>query len=112
MTISVRAYNYVSELEKILEGIKKDFAEDFSQVRFVVPSRRDKFWWTDRNFQKNDLWTWDEIYKDVCDFGRINRKRVLSPPDHLLILNSILGKIKMRIIFSRRLSQGNKSFIF
>ena len=93
MTISVRAYNYVSELEKILEGIKKDFAEDFSQVRFVVPSRRDKFWWTDRNFQKNDLWTWDEIYKDVCDFGRINRKRVLSPPDHLLILNSILKKV-------------------
>ena len=98
MGINIFAYNYVSEIPGVLEKIKKDFPEDFSDlscVRYVVPSQNDKIWvkWPDKKISSEDLWTWDEIYKDVCSAGRVTRKRVLSPPDHLLILDSILKSV-------------------
>ena len=98
MGINISAYNYVSEIPGLLEKIKKDFPEDFldlSCVRYVVPSQNDKIWvkWPDKKILSEDLWTWDEIYKDVCSAGRVTRKRVLSPPDHLLILDSILKSV-------------------
>ena len=96
MGIKILAYNYVSEITGLLEKIKKDYPEDFADfscVRFAVPSPEDKIWQPDKNISSDDVWTWDEIYKDVCKAGKITRKRVLSPPDHLLILNSILKNV-------------------
>ena len=90
MPLSVRAYNYVSEISEQLEKIKKDYSEDFSCVRYVVPSGDDKLWLPDKKISPENLWTWDEIYKNICTDCHVNRKRVLAPPDHLLILNSIL----------------------
>jgi len=92
--INISAYNRVSEVAELLEEVKKDFPEESpSSFRFVVPSRDDKIWQPDKNIDRENLWTWDEIYKDVCSAGRTGRKRVLSPPDHLLILDSILKNV-------------------
>ena len=92
MGINLYAYNYVSEVHEIIEKIKKNFPDCEKNLRFVVPSQSDKFWFASKN--QNDLWTWDEIYKNICaSYSSITRKRILSPPDHLLILNSILKEV-------------------
>lgn len=94
MSVEVIAYNYVSDVSKLLKNlINEDFAGDVSFVRFAVPSQSDKSWLPDKNINPENLWTWDEIYKNICDSCKSTRKRVLSPPDHLLILNSILKKV-------------------
>ena len=92
MGINLYAYNYVSEVHEIIEKIKKNFPDCEKNLRFVVPSQSDKFWFASKN--QNDLWTWDEIYKNICaSYSSITRKSILSPPDHLLILNSILKEV-------------------
>ena len=93
MSVRVLAYNYVPEISELLKKIKEDSDRDVSFMRFAVPSQNDKSWLPDRNINPENLWTWDEIYKDVCASGKITRKRILSPPDHLLILNSILKNV-------------------
>ena len=92
MGITLHAYNYVSEIPALIEGIKKNFPGSEKFFHFVVPSQSDKFWFASKN--ENDLWTWDEIYKNICvSDSSITRKKILSPPDHLLILNSILKEV-------------------
>lgn len=93
MGLNIFAYNYVSEVAGLLDKIKKDFAGDVNFIRFVVPSVDDKFWMPDKKINPENLLTWDEIYKDICNAGRVTCKKILSPPDHLLILDSILKNI-------------------
>ncbi len=90
MGIKISAYNYASEIEGIIQSLLKDFAGLEDNIRFVVPSRKDKSWFPGRNTK---LWTWDEIYDDICDKTGTKRKGVLSPPDHFLILDSIVQSI-------------------
>ena len=85
MAVNVLPYNFVSEVAGLLDGLK------FQNQKIIVPSRADKSWLSTKD--ENGLWTWDEIYKDVCEAGNSKRKRVLSPPDHLLILNAILRDV-------------------
>ena len=95
MAVRVDAYNYVSEIPALLEKTKKDFLPDNGDVsflRFVVPSRNDKSWLPEKNINPKNIWTWDEIYKDIAALSG-KTKSVLSPPDHLLILNSILKNV-------------------
>ena len=90
MNPDVLAYNFVSEIEGLIEKIKKDFSqEELSSLRLVLPSMDDKLWLPYKNISDEYLWTWDEIYKNVCEAGQVKRKRILSPPDRLLILDSI-----------------------
>ncbi len=94
MGINIHAYNYVSEVPEIIDTIKKNFPDAEKFFHFVVPSRADKFWFSSKKTDEKDLWTWDEIYKNICESdSSITRKRILSPPDHLLILDSILKEV-------------------
>ncbi|MBQ3394874.1 MAG: PD-(D/E)XK nuclease family protein [Synergistaceae bacterium] len=94
MSINVITYNKVSELSGITERIIKNFAGHEKNLRFIVPSRKDKYWHHDKSISNtHDLWTWNEIYEDICSSSDSKRKRVLSPPDHLLILKSILDDV-------------------
>lgn len=92
MSINVLTYNKVSELSGIIEKITKRFSGREKNLRFIIPSRKDKYWHHDINLT-HDLWTWNEIYEDICSSSDTKRKRVLSPPDHLLILKSILKNV-------------------
>ena len=92
MSINVLTYNKVSELGGIIERITKQFSGREKNIRFIIPSRKDKYWHHDINLT-HDLWTWNEIYEDICSSSDTKRKRVLSPPDHLLILKSILDSV-------------------
>lgn len=92
MNVTTRAYNYCSEISSIIKSEVSSY--DSKNVRFIIPSRKDKFFWHERaGSSDRNLWTWQEIYEDICRAGSINRKRVLSPPDHLLILKSILNSV-------------------
>ena len=94
MSVNVITYNKVSELSGITERITKEFTGHEKNIRFIVPSRKDKFWHHDKSISNSqDLWTWNEIYEDICEASNEKRKRVLSPPDHLLILKSILDDV-------------------
>ena len=90
MGINILAYNYASEIEEKIQSLLKNFAGLEDKIRFVVPSRKDKSWFPVRNAK---LWTWDEIYDDICEKTSTKRKGVLSPPDHFLILDSILQSV-------------------
>ena len=79
--MKIYSYAKVSELTQIIQSIHDD-----KDLRFVVPSRNDKILFPVSS--NNILWTWQDIYEDV---STSSRKRVLSPPDHLLILKSILN---------------------
>ena len=86
------AYSYSSgaQFRKIIQDIAGEFRSRKNDLRFVIPSRKDKNWWplnddVQRNFT---LWTWEDIYENISSE---KRRRVLSPPDHLLILKSILN---------------------
>ena len=87
MDINILSYNYVSELQTEIQSIINNFSGSQNNLKFVVPSRKDKNWFFANTL---NLWTWDEIYDDVCEFSGSTRKKVLSPPDHFLILDSIL----------------------
>ncbi len=92
MSINVLTYNKVSELSGIIQKITKQFENRKNNLRFIIPSRKDKFWHQNSDINQ-ELWTWNEIYEDICSLSDQKRKRVLSPPDHLLILKSILNKV-------------------
>ncbi len=90
--LNIIAYNYVSELSGKIHSVIKKFTNHEKNLRFVIPSRKDKLWFpiSEKYF---DLWTWNEIYEDVCNFWNVKRKIILSPPDHFLILNIILHEV-------------------
>ena len=86
MSIDIYAYNKASELTNILQSIKGD------NLRYVIPSRKDKFFFPLRD-SHHELWTWQDIYDDITRESGQDRKATLSPPDHLLILKSILTDV-------------------
>ena len=90
MGIKISAYNYASEIEGKIQNLLKYFAGLEENIRFIVPSRKDKSWFPVHDAK---LWTWDEIYDDICETTGSKRKGVLSPPDHFMILDSIVQNI-------------------
>lgn len=80
------SYSNGSDFVKKIQEILTEFQYQSKNLKFIVPSREDKRWWP---LQKENftLWTWQEIYEDI---QKSQRRRVLSPPDHLLILKSLL----------------------
>ena len=90
MGIRISAYNYASEIEGIIHNLLKKFSGLEDKIHFVVPSRKDKSWFPVRDA---NLWTWDEIYDAICEDTGTKHKGILSPPDHLLILDSMLQSV-------------------
>ena len=86
-TAEIFAYNNGSELGKLINSQIKRFAGREKNLRFIIPSRKDKNYRPELN--NLTLWTWEEIYNDICSNGR----KILSPPDHLLILRNILNDV-------------------
>ncbi len=86
MSIYIHAYNNASELKNILQGIKGD------NIRYVIPSRKDKFFFPLRDSYR-ELWTWQDIYDDIAKPEGSSKKHSFSPPDHFLILDSILDEV-------------------
>ena len=84
-------YNQLSDLQKLINSQIKHFSGQQKNLRFIIPSRKDKRYRPELN--NLTLWTWEEIYNDICSFAKIQRKRILSPPDHLLILKNILNEV-------------------
>ena len=87
MNVIISSYNKVSEVNGIIENIIKN--ENPENLRFIIPSRKDKSILADR-FNNIILWSWQDIYNDVYSLNKTSKKRVLSPPDHFLILDEIL----------------------
>ena len=86
MSIHIIPYNYVSELNHHIQNL----INLNLNLKFVVPSRKDKNWFPVSSF---DLWTWNDIYSDISSLSGSKLKKVLSPPDHFLILDSILKDV-------------------
>ena len=91
-------YFRVSELDGLMRGFLS-LGED---VRFVVPSRRDRGWWRDRTGNEefgldeppaDILWNWQDLYENVCAFCEARPLRPIEPPDHRLILNRLLREL-------------------
>ena len=91
-------YLKVSELDGLMRGFLS-LGED---VRFVVPSRRDRGWWRDRTGNEefgldeppaDILWNWQDLYENVCAFCEARALRPIEPPDHRLILNRLLKEL-------------------
>ena len=77
MSTEIYAYSSAQDLAEVLGGIKRD-----RDTHIVIPSRKDKFF-----ISEPGAWTWNDIYEDI---GPEPRRSMFSPPDHLLILGSIL----------------------
>ena len=78
------SYNNRSDFDVIIHNLRQEFSG--RELRFIVPSRKDK-----RLMPGHDeliTWTWQDVYENIVPPG--NRRRTLSPPDHLLILRKIL----------------------
>ena len=86
MSLDIYAYNKASELAEILRSINDD------NLRYVIPSRKDKFFFPLKD-SHHELWTWQDIYDNLTRKAEQNKKATLSPPDHLLILKGILGEV-------------------
>ncbi len=86
MSIYIHAYNNASQLKNILQRIKAD------NIRYVIPSRKDKFFFPLRD-SYHELWTWQDIYDDISRPEGSTKKHSFSPPDHFLILESILDGV-------------------
>lgn len=91
--IRIIPYRKVSELNVLLQEYLYDNA------RFVVPSRRDRDWWRTRLGVREfgldadrmaNLWNWEDLYNDLCEFLDRPRLRQIDPPDHRLILAHIV----------------------
>ena len=91
-------YLRVSELD----GSMRSFLQLGEDVRFVVPSRRDRKWWRERAGRdefgldgppEDILWNWQDLYENVCDFCEAGRLRPIEPPDHRLILSRLLREL-------------------
>ena len=86
MSIYIYAYNNASELKSILQRIKGD------NIRYIIPSRKDKFFFPLKDSYR-ELWTWQDIYDDISRPEGSSKKHSFSPPDHFLILDSILDGV-------------------
>ena len=86
MNTTIYAYNNTAELAGILQGITGE------NLRFVIPSRKDKFFFPLKDSYR-ELWTWEDIYRNITRQNRQPRRMMLSPPDHLLILRTILDEV-------------------
>ena len=86
MPLQTYSYSKASQLPKIIQNIISKFHGRENLLRFVVPSKDDKHLWPLND--SYNLWTWQDIYGDISSE---KKRRVLSPPDHLLILKSILS---------------------
>lgn len=78
------SYYNGKDFRDIIQKLSGEFSGH--ELRFVVPSRKDKRLFP--GHERLTVWTWQDIYEDIVVPD--NRKRTLSPPDHLLILRSIL----------------------
>lgn len=78
--MNIFSYNNSRELTGILGKIERT-----PNTHIIIPSRKDKFF-----ISENNTWTWDDLYADI---KRTSRRLVFSPPDHLLILSSILDGV-------------------
>ena len=96
MGIRILAYHQASELSQLL----LDFLASGESVRFIVPSRKDREWLLRRSGLRqygplqgppDILWIWQDLYDDIARTLGAFRRRPISPPDHLLILRSILA---------------------
>lgn len=94
----VLSYRRVSELDRLM----REFIPLGEDVRFLVPSRRDRSWWLDRSgngefglaeVPTDVLWNWQDLYEDVAAFTEGRRLRPIDPPDHRLILSRLLGDL-------------------
>ena len=88
----ILTYHNGPELSGIINSLKARFAGREEFTRFIIPSKKDMVWKPELDDVKY-IWTWEEIYEDICRAGGVNRKRVLSPPDHMLILKAILQDV-------------------
>ncbi len=84
MALKTYSYSSGSEFANIVRDIMRAGRDD--NLRFVVPSRKDKHYWP--GHENHNLWTWQDIYDDIA---YDHRRHVLSPPDHFLILRDILN---------------------
>ncbi len=78
------SYNNRSDFDVIIHNLRQEFSG--RELRFIVPSRKDKRLMPGHN--ELITWTWQDVYENIVPPG--NRRRTLSPPDHLLILRKIL----------------------
>ena len=90
MSIYIHAYNNASELKAILQGINSKVEAE--NIRYVIPSRKDKFFFPLRDSYR-ELWTWQDIYDDIARPEGQEAKHSFSPPDHFLILEAILDAV-------------------
>ncbi len=90
MSIYIHAYNNASELKAILQGINSKVEAE--NIRYVIPSRKDKFFFPLRDSYR-ELWTWQDIYDDIARPEGQYAKHSFSPPDHFLILDAILDSV-------------------
>ena len=94
--MKIISYSKGSELNNIISKISGSFKNKGKNLKFIIPSRKDKFWWyaqTENLKFDYDLWIWQNIYDDICSSINAARKVILSPPDHLLILKNILDAV-------------------
>ena len=92
MQIKIFSYSKGSELGGLISKI----ANSYKNLKFIIPSKKDKFWWYSKTENLNlnyDLWTWQDIYDDICLNIDGVHKIILSPPDHLLVLKNILDAV-------------------
>lgn len=82
------SYNNGSDLREIIRGLVDEFPGH--ELRFIIPSRKDRRFFPKDYGDTLTLWTWQDIYEDIIIPE--NRKRTLSPPDHLFILRRILDE--------------------
>ena len=80
------SYNNGSDFRHMIQELTREFSGH--ELRFVIPSRKDRRFFPKGYDENLTLWTWQDIYEDIIIPGK--RKRTLSPPDHLFILRRIL----------------------
>ena len=93
MTLKILNYFSGVDLRNILQKILKNSDDN---LRFVIPSRKDRYYWYELINEKKinyKLWTWQNIYDEISISGNLRRKKILSPPDHFLILKNILNAV-------------------
>ena len=103
MSLRIIPYSQASELDDIIARVNNYALKLNCNAKFIVPSRHDREW-RDKHAGGNYYapgshgeiaWTWQELYENICYEMKPERKAksVISPPDHLLILNNILNNI-------------------
>ena len=55
MDINILSYNYVSELQTEIQSIINNFSGSQNNLKFVVPSRKDKNWFFREYFEFMDM---------------------------------------------------------